>query len=122
MGLTIYGTAASRAARPLWVATELGLVYNHIATPNLGGATRTAKFLAINPNHRMPAIIDHEPLGGGPPISVFESGAILMYLAEKSGQLWPQTPREKYEVAQWVLWQMACWKKAALLPASFQKC
>jgi GST-like protein len=65
------------------------------------------EYLALNPNHRMPAIVDHEPPAGGAPIAVFESGAILMYLAEKSGQLWPQTPREKYQVAQWVMWQMA---------------
>jgi GST-like protein len=86
---------------------EVGLPYR--LTPlNLGRGDQFSKeFLAINPNHRMPAMIDHDPAGGGPPISVFESGAILMYLAEKSGQLWPQAPREKYEVAQWVVWQMA---------------
>jgi len=75
---------------------------------NLGrGDQFTKEFLAINPNHRMPAIVDTAPAGGDEPISVFESGAILMYLAEKTGQLWPQTPREKYQVVQWVLWQMA---------------
>jgi GST-like protein len=64
-------------------------------------------FLKINPNTRMPALVDTEPLGGGAPISVFESGAILFYLAEKSGRFWPQEPRKKYEVMQWVIWQMA---------------
>ena len=64
-------------------------------------------YLALNPNHRMPVIVDREPLGGGDPIAVFESGAILMYVAEKAGRFWPQTPREKYDVAQWVFWQMA---------------
>jgi GST-like protein len=44
-------------------------------------------------------------MGGGAPISIFESGAIMMYLAEKAGKFWPKAPREKYEVAQWVLWQ-----------------
>jgi len=52
MALTIYGTAASRAARPLWVAQELGLVYRHVALPYLGGATRTPEFLALNPIQR----------------------------------------------------------------------
>jgi GST-like protein len=65
------------------------------------------RFLRINPNNRMPALVDDEPLGGGPPVSVFESGAILFYLAEKTGLFWPQEPRRKYEVAQWVIWQMA---------------
>lgn len=79
-----------------------------IVPVNIGrGDQFKPEFLAISPNNRMPAIIDHEPLGGGAPISVFESGAILMYLAEKAGRLWPQAPRPKYEVAQWVLWQMA---------------
>jgi GST-like protein len=71
------------------------------------GEQFSASYLALNPNHRLPVIVDREPLGGGEPISVFESGAILMYIAEKAGHFWPQTPREKYDVAQWVFWQMA---------------
>jgi len=75
---------------------------------NIGRGDQFApEFLRLNPNHRMPVILDREPKGGGAPLSVFESGAILMYLAEKTGQFWPQTVREKYEVAQWVFWQMA---------------
>jgi GST-like protein len=65
------------------------------------------QFLKLNPNNRMPVLVDDEPLGGGGPISVFESGAILLYLAEKTGRFWPQEPRAKYEVVQWVIWQMA---------------
>ncbi|WP_309604015.1 glutathione S-transferase N-terminal domain-containing protein [Phenylobacterium sp.] len=64
-------------------------------------------FLKISPNNRMPAIVDTEPKGGGDPIAVFESGAILMYLAEKEGRFWPRDVRGRYEVAQWVMWQMA---------------
>jgi GST-like protein len=75
---------------------------------NIGRGDQFAgDFPKLNPNTRMPLLVDDEPLGGGPPISVFESGAILLYLAEKHGVLWPQTPREKYEVVQWVIWQMA---------------
>lgn len=86
---------------------EIGLPYR-LAPVNIGrGEQFSAEFLRVSPNNRMPAIVDDEPLGGGAPISVFESGAILMYLAEKSGRLWPQTPRQKYEIAQWVFWQMA---------------
>ena len=55
----------------------------------------------------MPAIVDHDPLGGGAPISIFESGAIMMYVAEKTGHFWPQQTAAKYEVNQWVMWQMA---------------
>src|SRR6516165_8137553 len=67
----------------------------------------TDDFLRLNPNHRMPVMVDHAPLDGGPPISVFESGAIMMYIAEKVGRFWPQDIRSKYEVTQWVMWQMA---------------
>ena len=65
-------------------------------------------FLKISPNNRMPAIVDTTPTDGGAPISVFESGAIMLYLAEKEGRFWPQADqRAKYEVLQWVMWQMA---------------
>ena len=86
---------------------EVGLPYRVIPLDIGQGQQFSPEYLALNPNHRMPVIVDHEPLGGGTPISVFESGAILMYIAEKAGRFWPQTPREKYEVAQWVMWQMA---------------
>jgi GSH-dependent disulfide-bond oxidoreductase len=63
-------------------------------------------FLRISPNNRMPALVDTEPRGGGP-ISIFESAAIMMYVAEKLGRFWPQDARGKYEVTQWMFWQMA---------------
>jgi len=86
---------------------ECGLRYNIIPC-NIGrGDQFKPEFLKINPNHRMPVLVDHEPAGGGGPISVFESGAIMMYIAEKVGKYWPQDIRGKYEVAQWVMWQMA---------------
>jgi GST-like protein len=86
---------------------ETGTPYNLIPLNISRGDQFAADFLRMNPNHRMPVIVDRAPAGGGAPISVFESGAILQYLAEKTGQLWPQTLREKYEVTQWVFWQMA---------------
>jgi GSH-dependent disulfide-bond oxidoreductase len=55
----------------------------------------------------MPVLVDHAPKGGGAPISIFESGAIMMYLAEKEGRFFAQDTRAKYEVTQWVMWQMA---------------
>lgn len=59
MTLKIYGIAASRASRPLWVAHELGLAYEHIPLPYQGGATRTAEFLALNPNGHIPVVDDN---------------------------------------------------------------
>jgi GST-like protein len=64
-------------------------------------------FLKISPNNRMPALVDTEPKDRGSPLAIFESGAILMYLADIAGRFWPQEPRKKYDVAQWVMWQMA---------------
>jgi GST-like protein len=86
---------------------ELGLPYRIVPVHIGRGDQFTDEFLKISPNNRMPAIVDHEPPGGGEPISVFESGAIMLYLAEKAGRFWPQEPRAKYEVLQWVMWQMA---------------
>lgn len=86
---------------------ELGLAYT-IRPINIGrGDQFGPEFLKISPNNRVPAIIDHEPLGGGKAISIFESGAILMYLAEKAGCNWFQEPHQRYGVIQWVVWQAA---------------
>jgi GST-like protein len=63
-------------------------------------------FLKIAPNNRIPAIVDREPIDGGMPISIFESGAILLYLAEKTGKLIPTDIRDRVEVLQWLFWQM----------------
>jgi GST-like protein len=64
-------------------------------------------FLKISPNNRMPAMVDTDPPGGGEPISIFESGAIMMYIAEKAGKFYPKDLRTRYEVNQWLIWQMA---------------
>jgi len=86
---------------------ECGLPYN-IVPVNIGrGDQFTDAFLKINPNHRMPVLVDHEPAGGGPPISIFESGAIMLYIAEKAGRFLPADLAGRYEVIQWVMWQMA---------------
>jgi GST-like protein len=85
---------------------ETGLPYRLVPV-NIGrGEQFTPEFLAISPNNRMPAIVDHDPPGGGAPVSVFESGAILVYLAEKTGQFQPSDLRGRFEVLQWVMWQM----------------
>ena len=63
-------------------------------------------FLALSPNNRIPAILDHEPAGGGAPVSVFESGAILLYLAEKTGKLLPHDLRARVATLEWLFWQV----------------
>ncbi len=86
---------------------ELGMPYR-VVPCNIGrGDQFTPEFLKINPNNRMPAMVDHEPLGGGEPIAIFESGAIMMYIAEKAGKFYPQAPRKRYDIVQWIIWQMA---------------
>lgn len=86
---------------------EAGIAYNLKAVHIGRGDQLTPDFLKISPNGRMPAIVDTEPKGGGAPITIFESGAIMEYLAEKSGKFWPQEPHQKAEVTQWLYWQMA---------------
>ncbi len=86
---------------------ETGLPYR-IVPVNIGtGAQFEPQFLAISPNNRIPAIVDHDPAGGGVPLSVFESGAILLYLAEKTGRLLPAQLRGRVETLQWLFWQVA---------------
>ena len=85
---------------------ETGLPYE-IRPVNIGrGEQFNPDFLKISPNNRMPAIIDRAPADGGDRISIFESGAILFYLAEKVGRFLPAGTRAKIEVMQWVFWQV----------------
>ncbi len=86
---------------------EMGLPYA-LKPVNIGrGEQFTPEFLALSPNNRMPAIVDHAPADGGAPLSVFESGAILLYLADKTGLLLPKDPRGRAEVTEWLMWQMS---------------
>ena len=84
---------------------ELGLPYT-VVPVNIGkGEQFSPEFLAITPNHRIPAIVDPEGPGGAP-LRLFESGAILIYLAEKTGRLMPQAPAARYACLQWLMFQM----------------
>ena len=85
---------------------EAGLPYKIIPVNISQGDQFKPEFLAISPNNRIPAIVDHGPKDGGKPISVFESGAILLYLAEKTGKFMHADLRRKAEVIQWLFWQM----------------
>ncbi|MGB6758246.1 MAG: glutathione binding-like protein [Xanthobacteraceae bacterium] len=85
---------------------EAGLKYKIIPI-NIGkGEQFKADFLTVSPNNRIPAIVDHDPPGGGKPISVFESGAILVYLAEKTGKFIPEDIRGRVAALEWLFWQM----------------
>ena len=86
---------------------ECGLPYRLMPVNIRRGDQFKPAFLKISPNNRMPAIVDHEPPGGGEAVSVFESGAILQYLAEKAGKFLPKDLRGRYEVLQWLNWQMS---------------
>ncbi|QUT07396.1 glutathione S-transferase N-terminal domain-containing protein [Sphingobium phenoxybenzoativorans] len=85
---------------------ETGLPYR-VHGVNIGkGEQFTPEFLSIAPNNRIPAIVDNDPAGGGAPVSLFESGAILLYLAEKTGKFIPADVQGRAEVLQWLFWQM----------------
>jgi GSH-dependent disulfide-bond oxidoreductase len=85
---------------------EAGLPYRIIPVNISKGDQFKPEFLAISPNNRIPAIVDHKPKDGGKPVSVFESGAILLYLAEKTGKFLHNDFRRRLEVMQWLFWQM----------------
>jgi GST-like protein len=85
---------------------ETGLPYS-IKPINIGKGEQFApEFLKISPNNRIPAIVDHDPVDGKGPLSIFESGAILEYLADKTGKFLPRDVRGRAEVMQWLFWQM----------------
>ena len=85
---------------------EMGLDYNVIPI-NIGkGDQFKPEFLKVSPNNRIPAIVDHDPPGGGEPISVFETGAILLYLANKTGMFYPEDLRKRTQVHEWLMWQI----------------
>ena len=86
---------------------EAGLPYTVKPVNISAGEQFGAAFLEIAPNNRIPAIVDHDPADGGGPIGIFESGAILQYLAEKSGKLLPTDLRGRTDVMQWLFWQMS---------------
>ena len=85
---------------------ETGLEHRVIPVNISAGEQFAPAFLAISPNNRIPAIVDHAPKDGGGPLSLMESGAILQYLAEKTGKLMPADLRGRWECLQWLYWQM----------------
>lgn len=116
MALKIYGVSASRAARPLWAAFELGLPFEHIALTYKAGATRTPEFLALNPNGHIPVVVDKRAEGT---VTVWESMACALYIARVHGQpdgqsITPASPREEAEALRWSFWTVTELEKDAL--------
>lgn len=85
---------------------EIGLPYNLHPININNGDQFTPEFLAISPNNRIPALVDTTPFDGDEPLSIFESGAILEYLADKTGDFLPPSGAARYNVLQWLYWQM----------------
>ncbi len=103
--LDLYAWPTPNAHKVSIMLEEIGLPYNVFPIDIRSGQQSAPEFLKVSPNGKMPAIVDDDAPGG--PVSIFESGAILMYLAEKSGQFWPMEVHARYDAAQWVMWQMA---------------
>ncbi len=85
---------------------EMGLPYRVVPVDIGRGEQFDPAFLTISPNNRIPAIVDHDPADGAAPVPVFESGAILIYLAEKTGRFLPTELRGRKEVLEWLFWQV----------------
>jgi glutathione S-transferase len=106
--LKIYGVAASRAYRTLWMVNELGIDYANVPVQFDDGSTKTPEYLAINPNGRIPAIDDDG-------LKLWESMAINLYLAKKhDGGLWPKTLEGEAQAIQWSFWAITEIEKPAL--------
>jgi GST-like protein len=104
--IELYFWTTPNGYKPLIFLEETGLDYTLVPVDISAGAQFEPDFLKIAPNNRIPAIVDTTPKGGGAPVSVFESGAILTYLAEKTGRFLPTEPAARADVQQWLFWQM----------------
>jgi GST-like protein len=105
--IDLYFAATPNGLKAKLFLEEAQLPYRAIPVSLSKGEQFKPEFLAISPNNKIPAIVDHAPAGGGEPVTLFESGAILLYLAEKIGRFIPQDIHGRAEVLQWLFWQMA---------------
>ncbi len=104
--IDFYYSATPNGLKVALFLEEAGVAHRRIRL-NLGNGDQfRPEFLAISPNNKIPAIVDDEPLGGGAPVAIFESGAILVYLAEKHRRFLPADIRGRIEVLQWLFWQV----------------
>ncbi|MGY2488854.1 glutathione S-transferase N-terminal domain-containing protein [Cupriavidus sp. CP313] len=104
--IDLYSWPAPNGHKAHILVEELEIPYRIIPIDITSGAQHQPGYRAINPNGKIPAIVDHAPLDGGGPITVFETGAILLYLAEKENRFVPVDPRQRSEVLQWLFWQV----------------
>ncbi|MGB3766647.1 MAG: glutathione binding-like protein [Phormidesmis sp.] len=104
--IDLYFWATPNGYKPLILLEEAELKYELKPINIMKDEQFDPDFLAIAPNNRIPAIVDHSPNEGSTPISVFESGAILLYLAEKTSQFMPTSLASRYDAMQWLMWQM----------------
>jgi len=104
--ITLYTWTTPNGCKISIMLEELGIAYQ-IRPINIGNNEQfSPEFLKVSPNNKIPAIVDEAPLDGGPPLSIFESGAILTYLAEKHGQFLDRSGVGRYKALEWLNWQM----------------
>jgi GST-like protein len=105
--IDLYFAATPNGLKAKLFLEEAQLPYREMPVSLSKGEQFRPEFLAISPNNKIPAIVDHAPAGGGEPLKLFESGAILLYLAEKIGRFIPTDVHGRAQVLQWLFWQMA---------------
>jgi GSH-dependent disulfide-bond oxidoreductase len=105
--IDVYGGDSPNVIKVLVTLEELRIAYIRRPLGIMAGEQFRSEFLSISPNNKIPAIVDRSPIDGARPLSLFESGAILVYLAEKAGALLPPDARLRAEVLAWVMWQVA---------------
>jgi GSH-dependent disulfide-bond oxidoreductase len=104
--IDLYYSATPNGLKMTLFLEEAGLPHRIIPVRLGKGEQFKPAFLAISPNNKIPALVDHDPPGGGAPVSLFESGAMLLYLAEKTGRFMPADLRGRLEVMKWLFWQV----------------
>jgi len=104
--IDLYSWPAPNGHKAQILVEELGIPYRLIPINITKGDQHEPSYRQINPNSKIPTIVDHAPRDGGAPITVFETGAILLYLADKENRFIPEDPRQRNEVMQWLFWQV----------------
>jgi len=104
--IDLYTWPAPNGHKVQILVEELGIPYRVMPIDITQGDQHQSAYRAINPNGKIPAIVDHAPRDGGPPLTVFESGAVMLYLAEKEGRFLASDLRPRSETLQWLFWQV----------------